>query len=82
MVRRATIPPIAIVPIAYVVLAIASSYVIKLKEPRYLIAVVPMAALIVALIVDWTRLAEQMRGRIGLARAANSADEAVSVEPV
>jgi hypothetical protein len=50
---RRRVPPIAIVPIAYVVLAVASSFVIRLKEPRYLIAIVPMIALSIALLVDW-----------------------------
>ena len=50
---RRRVPPIVIVPIAYVVLAVASSFVIRLKEPRYLIAIVPMIALSIALLVDW-----------------------------
>jgi len=50
---RRRVPPIAIVPIAYVVVAVASSFVIRLKEPRYLIAIVPMIALSIALLVDW-----------------------------
>ncbi len=50
---RRPIPPIVIVPIAYVVIAIISSVLIRLKEPRFLIAVIPMAALTIALLIDW-----------------------------
>jgi hypothetical protein len=50
-----------IVPIAYVVLAIASSFVIRLKEPRYLIAIVPMIAVSIALLVDWDEVWATMR---------------------
>lgn len=50
---RTRIPPIVAVPIAYIALAIVASFVIRLKEPRFLIAVVPMAALAIALLVDW-----------------------------
>jgi len=50
---RRQVPPIVLVPIAYIVVAVASSFVIRLKEPRYLIAIVPMIALSIALLVDW-----------------------------
>ncbi len=50
---RRPIPPIVIVPIAYIVIAIIASFLIRLKEPRFLIAVIPMAALAIALLVDW-----------------------------
>ena len=58
---RRRFPPIAIVPIAYVVVAVASSFVIRLKEPRYLIAIVPMIALSIALLVDWDEVWATMR---------------------
>lgn len=51
--RRKRLVPVAWIPLAYVLLAVASSFVIRLKEPRYLIAVIPMAALLVGLLVDW-----------------------------
>jgi 4-amino-4-deoxy-L-arabinose transferase-like glycosyltransferase len=54
--RRQRLLPLAWIPLAYVVLAIGSSFVIRLKEPRYLIAVIPMTALLVGLLVDWGRL--------------------------
>ena len=50
---RRRVPPIVLVPIVYIVLAVASSFVIRLKEPRYLIAIVPMIAISIALLVDW-----------------------------
>jgi 4-amino-4-deoxy-L-arabinose transferase-like glycosyltransferase len=50
---RRRVPPIVLVPIAYIVVAVASSFVIRLKEPRYLIAIVPMIAVSIALLVDW-----------------------------
>ncbi|MEP6638450.1 MAG: glycosyltransferase family 39 protein [Chloroflexota bacterium] len=50
---RPRIPAIVAVPIAYVVVAIVASFVIRLKEPRFLIAVIPMVALVIALLVDW-----------------------------
>jgi 4-amino-4-deoxy-L-arabinose transferase-like glycosyltransferase len=55
------VPPIVLVPTAYVVLAVASSFVIRLKEPRYLIAIVPMIALSIALLVDWDEVCAAMR---------------------
>lgn len=60
---RRAIPPIAAVPIAYVIVAVASSYLIKLKEPRYVIAIIPMLALSVALTVDWDSTWSRIRGR-------------------
>lgn len=50
---RSKIPPIVIVPISYVVIATAASFVIRLKEPRFIIAVIPMSAVAIALLVDW-----------------------------
>ena len=57
LVRRAPVPAIVAVPIAYAVLATAASYLIHLKEERWLIAVIPMAAIAVGLLVDWGALA-------------------------
>jgi len=60
---RKPVPSIVLVPMAYVVLAVASSFVIQLKEPRYLIAIVPMIALSIALLLDWDEAWAKMRGR-------------------
>jgi len=55
---------------AYVAIALAASYVIKLKEPRFIIAVVPMMAIAIGLAVDWddvfTALRERIRPQPGL----------------
>lgn len=51
--RRGPIPPLTAIPVAYVAVAVVASFLMSLKEPRFLIAVVPMMALSVALIVDW-----------------------------
>jgi 4-amino-4-deoxy-L-arabinose transferase-like glycosyltransferase len=53
VVRRERVPAIAVVPAAYVVIAVVASFLMSLKEPRFLIAVVPMTALFIALVVDW-----------------------------
>jgi hypothetical protein len=53
---RSRVRPFVAIPIAYVVVAVASSFVIRLKEPRYLLAIVPMLAITVALLVDWDRV--------------------------
>jgi hypothetical protein len=58
---RRAIPRIVIVPVAYLALAVASSFVIMLKEPRYLIAVVPMLAVSVALVADWDAFVRAVR---------------------
>ena len=50
---RRRVPPIVLVPLGYTVVAVASSFVIRLKEPRSLIAIVPMIAISIALLVDW-----------------------------
>jgi hypothetical protein len=42
-----------VVPVAYVIIAVAASFAIRLKEPRFLIAVIPMSAVAIALLVDW-----------------------------
>ena len=57
LVRRAGVPRIVVLPIAYCAVAIAASFVIHLKEPRWLTAVIPMAAIAVGLLVDWGALA-------------------------
>ncbi len=57
LVRREAVPRIVVVPIAYSALAIAASFLLHLKEPRWLIAVIPMAAIAVGLLVDWDALA-------------------------
>jgi hypothetical protein len=53
VVWRRPIPPIVIVPIAYALIAIIASFLIRLKEPRFLIAVIPMSALAIALLIEW-----------------------------
>lgn len=60
---RDRIPPITILPAAYVVVATAASYVMSLKEPRFLIAIVPMLALCIALAVDWGDAWSRARAR-------------------
>jgi 4-amino-4-deoxy-L-arabinose transferase-like glycosyltransferase len=57
VVRRARVPGIVVVPLAYAALAVAASFLVHLKEPRWLIAVVPMLAIAVGLLVDWGALA-------------------------
>ena len=52
-VLRRPAPPIVLVPIVYIVVATASSFLIRLKEPRFLVGIVPMIALSIALLVDW-----------------------------
>ncbi len=61
-IRRGPVSPIVLVPIAYVVVATAASFVIRLKEPRFVIAIVPMIALSVALLVDWHEVWGAIRG--------------------
>ncbi|MEO8437230.1 MAG: glycosyltransferase family 39 protein [Chloroflexota bacterium] len=68
---RQRIPPIVAVPIAYIVIAIVASFVIRLKEPRFVIAVVPMAALTIALLIDWDLVWARIRNP-RLTRATDS----------
>lgn len=49
------------VPFADMVVATASSCVIRLKEPRYVIAIVPMLALVIGLSVDRGRGGASLR---------------------
>ena len=58
---RRSIPRIVFVPIAYIAFAVASSFLITLKEPRYLIAAIPMLAITVALVADWDRFVRTIR---------------------
>jgi 4-amino-4-deoxy-L-arabinose transferase-like glycosyltransferase len=54
--RRQWLLPVTWIPLVYVLLAVGSSFLIRLKEPRYLIVVIPMAALVAGLLVDWGRV--------------------------
>lgn len=58
---RRPVPAIVLVPIAYIVVAIASSFLIRLKEPRFVVAIVPMIALSIALLIDWDEVWAQVR---------------------
>jgi 4-amino-4-deoxy-L-arabinose transferase-like glycosyltransferase len=60
--RRMPIPAIVVVTTAYCAVAIGSSFLISLKEVRFLIAVVPMLALSIALAVDWGETWTRLRG--------------------
>jgi 4-amino-4-deoxy-L-arabinose transferase-like glycosyltransferase len=60
-VGRKPAPRIVLVPIVYVVVAVAASFLIRLKEPRFLIAIVPMIALSIALLIDWDDIWAQVR---------------------
>ena len=69
LVRRRPVPAIAAVPLAYAALAIGSSFLIHLKEERWLTAVVPMLAIAVGMLVDWGAVARwltlrDVRGRV------------------
>jgi 4-amino-4-deoxy-L-arabinose transferase-like glycosyltransferase len=48
--------PVVWLLLLYVVLALGASLVVSLKEPRHLIGLIPAAALVVALCVNWARL--------------------------
>jgi hypothetical protein len=61
--RRTRVPVIAVVPIAYSALAIVASFAIHLKEERWLIGVIPMAALATGLLVDWGAVARGLARR-------------------
>jgi 4-amino-4-deoxy-L-arabinose transferase-like glycosyltransferase len=73
---RTGAPAIAAIPLAYVVIAVAASYAMSLKEPRFVIGVVPMLALSVALLVDWDRLADAARARWAARRDPGAAPAA------
>jgi hypothetical protein len=51
--RGHPVPRIVAIPLAYTALAVAASFVLSLKEDRWLTGVIPMAALGVAMLVDW-----------------------------
>jgi hypothetical protein len=61
--RREPAPRIVLVSLAYVAVAVAASFIIRLKEPRFLIAIVPMLAVSIALVVDWDDIWAEIRGR-------------------
>jgi hypothetical protein len=62
-VSRRSVAPIAFVPLAYVAVAVVASYLIRLKEPRFVIAIIPMLALAIALVIDWGGIWADVRGR-------------------
>ncbi|HVQ23356.1 MAG TPA: hypothetical protein VMT36_08790, partial [Candidatus Saccharimonadia bacterium] len=51
--RGHPVPRIVVIPLAYTALAVTASLVLHLKEDRWLTGVIPMAALAVAMLVDW-----------------------------
>ena len=53
VVRRQRIPRFTWVPIAYCLIAVGTTFLIHLKEDRWLTAVIPMGALVVGTVVDW-----------------------------
>jgi 4-amino-4-deoxy-L-arabinose transferase-like glycosyltransferase len=53
LVRRRPTPGIAFVPFAYAVVAIVASFLIRLKVESWLLAVIPMCAIAVGMLVDW-----------------------------
>jgi 4-amino-4-deoxy-L-arabinose transferase-like glycosyltransferase len=62
-VSRKPVVPIVVVPLAYVAVAVVASYLIRLKEPRFVIAIIPMLALAIALVIDWGGIWADVRGR-------------------
>lgn len=60
VVRRSRVPAIVAVPLGYTLLAIVASFLIHLKEERWLVAVVPMTAIAVGMLVDWGAAARQL----------------------
>lgn len=59
--RRHAREPFSLWLAMYVVGATVASFVISLKEPRHLIAVLPLAALLVALTIDWAAIWEKAK---------------------
>jgi 4-amino-4-deoxy-L-arabinose transferase-like glycosyltransferase len=59
--RRAS--PVTLLVLGYAALAVVSSFFIGLKEPRFLIAAIPMTALAIGLLVDWGRWLSRLRDR-------------------
>jgi 4-amino-4-deoxy-L-arabinose transferase-like glycosyltransferase len=58
--RRA--PGVALLVLGFAALAVASSFFIGLKEPRFLIAAIPMTAAGIGLLVDWGRWLSRLWG--------------------
>jgi 4-amino-4-deoxy-L-arabinose transferase-like glycosyltransferase len=59
-VRRARVPSIVVVPLAYCAFTIVATFLIHLKEERWLTAVIPMSALATGLLVDWGAAARRL----------------------
>jgi 4-amino-4-deoxy-L-arabinose transferase-like glycosyltransferase len=54
--RHDRVPGIGVLAAGYAGVAVVTSFVISLKEPRYLIAILPMLAFAVALLIDWDKV--------------------------
>jgi hypothetical protein len=52
-IRRAGVPRIAMLYLWYVAATLLTSLVVSLKEPRYVIFLVPIASILVATAIDW-----------------------------
>ena len=55
-------PSVVLLVLGYAALAVVSSFFIGLKEPRFLIAAIPMSALGIGLLVDWGRWLSRLSG--------------------
>ncbi len=70
-VRRRGMPGVVVVPFLYCALTIVATFLIQLKEERWLTAVIPMAALVAGMAVDWGALAGWLTARDGHAPVAS-----------
>jgi len=53
---RRRLPRIILLVLLYIALALAASILVRLKEPRHLMAVIPMMSIAIGLLVDWQHI--------------------------
>jgi len=63
--RPARLTPVQVLLWGYLLSGIGISFLVRLKELRHLIGVLPIAALIIGTSIDWAELSERIRGSRG-----------------
>ena len=58
--RPISLSPITVLLALYIGLTLLYSLVVNLKEPRHIIGIVPMLAILIILIIDWPRVIDRL----------------------
>ena len=54
--RPRKLPPVTALLVLYIGFNLAYSLLVALKEPRHIIAIIPMMAILINLLIDWPQV--------------------------